>query len=251
MSSRNNLGEMMQKAGKLAKAQSLFEENLQSDEISKDAWGAAVSRLNLGILAIEQGDSLRSEKLLFEALRVFRRLRDDDASTECLESLAGAAGARGESSRAATLFGAAEAAREEPGVPIRPVDRERYERFVAHSRHGQDERSWASAWSRGRTLSLQQAIDQALSFECAPVEGMTTSGPGSERPSTPLTAREREVAHLIAQGCTNRLISEKLSISERTVSTHVGRILKKLELRSRSQLAAWVAEQRKPASDQT
>ena len=251
MSSRNNLGEMMQKAGNLARAQSLFEENLRSDEISKDAWGAAVSRLNLGILAIEQGDPLRSEKLLFEALRAFRRLRDEDASTECLESLAGAAGARGEWSRAATLFGAAEAAREELGVPIRPVDRERYERFVANSRRGQDETAWASAWSRGRALSLQQAIDQALSLESAALEGMTTSEAGSESPSTSLTTREQEVARLVAQGLTNRRISEELSISERTVATHVGRIFKKLGFGSRSQLAAWITEQTNPTSDRT
>ena len=251
MSSRNNLGEILQKAGELAKAQSLFEENLRSDEMFRDAWGAAVSRLNLGILAIEQGDLVRSENLLFEALRAFRRLGDDDAATECLESLAGAAGARGEGVRAATLFGAAEAAREELGVPIRPVDRERYEQFVASSRRGKGETAWASAWSRGRALSLQQATDQALSLEGAPLEGMTASGAGAEPPSTSLTTREREVAHLVAQGCTNRHIASELSISERTVSTHVGRILKKLELRSRSQLAAWIAEQRNPASDQT
>ncbi len=244
MSSRNNLGEMMQKAGELEKAQALFEENLRSDETSKDEWGAAVSRLNLGILAIEQGEPLRSEKLLFEAIRALRRLRDDDASTECLESLAAAAGARGERDRAATLFGAAEAAREKLGVPIRPVDRERYERFVAQSRCGQNEKAWASAWSRGRNLSLQRAIDQALS----PVKGMTTSRRGSERPSL-LTTREREVAQLVAQGLTNRLISEELSISERTVSTHVGRIFNKLELRSRSQLATWVAGQRDSDSE--
>jgi predicted ATPase/DNA-binding SARP family transcriptional activator/DNA-binding CsgD family transcriptional regulator len=251
MSSRNNLGEMMQKAGELAKAQTLFEENLRSDEMSKDEWGQAVSRLNLGTLAIEQGDLVRSEKLLFEALRAFRRLGDEDASTECLESLAGAAGARGEWVRAATLFGAAEAAREVLGVPIRPVDQERYERFVASSRRGQGETAWASAWSKGRALSLQQAIDHALSLESAAAEGMATSGAESGRTLTPLTTREREVAHLVAQGHTNRHISEKLIISERTVSTHVGRILKKLELRSRSQLAARLAGQKSPASDQT
>ncbi len=248
MSSRNNLGEMMQKAGKLAKAQSLFEENLRSDEISKDAWGAAVSRLNLGILAIEQGDPPRSEKLLFEALSAFQRLRDEDASTECLESLAGAAGARGEWSRAATLFGAAEAAREELGVPMRPVDQERYERFVASSRRGQDETAWLSAWSEGRDLSLRQATEYALSPESTPPS--TPDVATSERSSS-LTPRELEVAHLIARGLTNRRIAEELSISERTASTHVGRIFKKLGFGSRSQLAAWITGQTNPTSDRT
>ena len=38
MSSRNNLGEMMQAAGELAKAQAVFEENLESDEILGYEW---------------------------------------------------------------------------------------------------------------------------------------------------------------------------------------------------------------------
>ena len=247
MSSRNNLGEMMQKAGRLAEAQALFEENLTSDEILGDEWGKAVSRLNLGILAIEQHDPTRSEKLLLESLRAFRRLGDEDATSECLDSLAGVAGTQGEGVRAATLFGAAEAAREVLGIPIRPVDRDRYERFVAASQRGQGKRAWAAALSAGRSMSLQQATEYALSRE-----GTTPSYTGdvaaAEPTSASLTPREREVAHLVARGLTNRRISEELSISERTVTTHVGRILKKLRLGSRSRLAAWISEQGNSAS---
>ena len=248
MSSRNNLGEMMQKAGKLAKAQALFEENLESDEILGDEWGTSVSRLNLGILAIEQGDLARSEMLLLEALRAFVRLGDEDATTECLDSLAGAAGARGEWARAASLFGAAEAAREELGIPIRPVDRERYERLVATSQRVPGEKAWASAWSAGRDMSLQQATEYALSPESTPP---STPDVGTSERSSSLTPRELEVAHLVAQGLTNRRISEELSISERTAATHVGRILKKLGFGSRSQLAAWITEQVTPTPNPT
>jgi DNA-binding NarL/FixJ family response regulator len=52
------------------------------------------------------------------------------------------------------------------------------------------------------------------------------------------------VAILVARGLTNRQVSSELSISERTVHGHIRNILKKLELRSRVQLAAWVAERR-------
>ncbi|HEX2740769.1 MAG TPA: BTAD domain-containing putative transcriptional regulator [Rubrobacter sp.] len=252
MSSRNNLGEMMQSAGDLAKAQALFEENLESDEILGDEWGAAVSRLNLGTLAVEQGEPVRAEKLLTEALRAFQRLGDEDATTDCLDSLAAAAGARGEGLRAATLFGTAEATREELGTPIRPVDRERYERFVAAARSGVGERAWASAWSAGRAMSLQEAAAYACAPESTPppaTDEIATAGAMSERPSTSLTPREREVALLVARGFTNRRISEELSISERTVATHVARSLKKLELGSRSGLAAWITEQSPPDPD--
>lgn len=58
-----------------------------------------------------------------------------------------------------------------------------------------------------------------------------------------LTRREREVAALVAQGLTNREIAARLFISERTAESHVEQIRGKLGFRSRSQIAAWVADQ--------
>ena len=57
-----------------------------------------------------------------------------------------------------------------------------------------------------------------------------------------LTAREREVALLIAQGKSNRAIAETLVIGSRTVQTHVSNIFAKLGGDSRAQMAAWVAK---------
>ena len=59
-----------------------------------------------------------------------------------------------------------------------------------------------------------------------------------------LTARELEVAQLVAEGLTNAAIARRLFLSERTVAVHVGSILTKLEFASRAQIARWVAEQR-------
>ncbi len=52
---------------------------------------------------------------------------------------------------------------------------------------------------------------------------------------------EREVAPLIAAGLINRQIAQRLVITERTAGAHVEHILQKLEVRSRSQIAALVS----------
>ena len=53
-----------------------------------------------------------------------------------------------------------------------------------------------------------------------------------------LTEREREVLVLIARGCTNSEIAERLYVSVATAKTHVGRVLTKLDARDRAQLVA-------------
>jgi DNA-binding NarL/FixJ family response regulator len=60
--------------------------------------------------------------------------------------------------------------------------------------------------------------------------------------STMLTAREREVATLVAQGKSNRAIAAELVISERTTESHVTNILGKLGFSSRAQIAAWAVD---------
>ena len=50
-----------------------------------------------------------------------------------------------------------------------------------------------------------------------------------------LTDRERDVLQLLAQGCSNREISNRLKIAENTVRIHVSRILDKLQVADRTQ----------------
>ncbi len=59
-----------------------------------------------------------------------------------------------------------------------------------------------------------------------------------------LTAREQEVMRLIARGYTYREVGEKLFISIKTVETHVGKVLHKLQLSNRHELAHWAAQRR-------
>jgi DNA-binding NarL/FixJ family response regulator len=58
-----------------------------------------------------------------------------------------------------------------------------------------------------------------------------------------LTAREREVLVLVAEGRSNRDIGRTLSIGERTVQAHLGNVLAKLSLSSRTQAALWAVRE--------
>jgi DNA-binding NarL/FixJ family response regulator len=58
-----------------------------------------------------------------------------------------------------------------------------------------------------------------------------------------LTSREREVAVLIARGCTNRQIADALVVADATAVRHVANILTKLGMNSRAQVAVWAVQQ--------
>jgi len=68
------------------------------------------------------------------------------------------------------------------------------------------------------------------------------------RPIGELTARESEVAALIAEGLTNGQLAERLFISPKTAAVHVSNILGKLSLSSRTEIAAWSIRRELPAA---
>jgi len=76
-------------------------------------------------------------------------------------------------------------------------------------------------------------LEAALGFLSEPVS-----------PGPPLTGRELEVAGLVAEGLTNYAIARRLSVAPRTAEAHVENIRRKLQVRSRAQIAAWVTEHR-------
>jgi predicted ATPase/DNA-binding CsgD family transcriptional regulator len=126
------------------------------------------------------------------------------------------------------------------------------------------ETAWETEAAIGRAMSADEAVEYAL--RPAPPEApgtpaartvqrlpaglpvrtaFSTLGPGGpgglQLAPAPLTARELEVAALIARGLTNRQIAHELIITTGTARTHVEHILGKLGLRSRTQVATWAA----------
>jgi DNA-binding NarL/FixJ family response regulator len=68
-------------------------------------------------------------------------------------------------------------------------------------------------------------------------------GPAAELTSTDLTARELEIATLIATGCSNKDVAERLDLSVGTARKHRENIMRKLGLRNTAELTAFAIKQ--------
>lgn len=99
-------------------------------------------------------------------------------------------------------------------------------------------------------MSLEEAAEYALSEEDPDSSPNSVSPiPSTDEPTSNLTRREREVAALVCRDLTNRQVAQELSISERTAANHVAKILKKLGLSSRTQIASWATESQPSAPE--
>jgi DNA-binding NarL/FixJ family response regulator len=67
--------------------------------------------------------------------------------------------------------------------------------------------------------------------------------PGREpRPGADLSAREREVLDLVAEGLANKQIAHRLGITERTVKVHVGNVFRRIGVSDRTSAALWARD---------
>jgi DNA-binding CsgD family transcriptional regulator len=84
-------------------------------------------------------------------------------------------------------------------------------------------------------LGAVREADAASAF----LRGLGAKGRSGRRSSGALTKREREVLTLLSEGLTNAEIAERLFISPKTAEHHLGRIYRKLDLRTRTEAAAY------------
>ena len=91
--------------------------------------------------------------------------------------------------------------------------------------------------------AIRAAHRGEVHLDAAVARVLTRSLVAPRRGVTALTARERDVLVLVAEGRSNRDIGRVLSIGERTVQTHLGNVLTKLELSSRTQAALWAVRE--------
>ncbi|MCW2755436.1 MAG: putative transcriptional regulator [Marmoricola sp.] len=181
-------------------------------------------------LARERGDLTSARSSMAEAVSYVTRLADVPLLVHALYYAAGVAADERHLNRALRLLGAAEGLAARSGAVPWPAVAGSADRWLPGA---------IGSMGRPRTERLR-TTGAELDFDAAVALARTEDATGSG----PLTQREYEIAGLVAQGLTNRLIAEQLVVSERTVDGHVGRILTKLSMHARSQIAVWMADSR-------
>ncbi|MGF1473063.1 MAG: LuxR C-terminal-related transcriptional regulator [Rubrobacteraceae bacterium] len=199
-------------------------------EKAGDAQGTAMVLFNLAVEALLRGDHDEIRKTCSDSLKISRRQDDKLAIMYGLWILGCGMSGEGLHERAARLWGAAEIVQEQNDMPPAPIamDLNGYEDRLARTRAALGKEAMETEWQRGRTMTQDEAIDYALA--------------GETPDKTLLTPREIEVAKLLEQSLTNPQISQQLTISERTVHNHVSKVLKKLGLGSRAEVAGWLRQ---------
>jgi predicted ATPase/DNA-binding CsgD family transcriptional regulator len=214
----------------------------------------------IGWVSLASGDVPAAAASLAESLELSMATGQRLGVARGLEAIAALAVVQGADTVAVRLEGASTVLREGVGPVRSAAAQARLERLIgsAHQRLGQG--ATESLVADGKRLSMHEAVRYALSFarNASPAsadepvtrqraDGQGNVGDGGPAaaliPASVLTARELQIAKLIARGLSNRAIAEELVISPATAARHVANILGKLGVNSRAQVAAWTVRQ--------
>jgi len=223
------LGMTFVMAGELARAKELFDTALSMYVSEQDQWGQGQCHTFLGVIAEASAPGPRATSHYRKAVDCLRPSRDATLLPVALICQAGVLGQR-DPANALRVVAAASAIRARVGGEFAPFYRARLERIRAagEAALGDDAQR---LWAQGARLGVDDAA--ALAF------GAVSPRPGSP---TGLSARELEVAGLVAEGLPNKAIAARLHLSVRTVESHVRHVLAKVGLENRTQLATWAHE---------
>ncbi len=229
--SLDRLGTVAHARGDAGTAQGFYARALSAGRAIGDPQFLAWVLQNAGFLALDTGELDRAASLLLESLDLRRQLGHRGGIAYSLAAVASLALAQGDAGRALRLAGAAERLAQEVGLRFAPW----YSRRLAATQREAQERLQAAleagaAPVKGERLTIEAALRMA---SARPEIGVAAA------PATPLTAREREVAALIARGLTNQQIARELVIARGTVANHVEHIRAKLGVHTRAAVAAW------------
>lgn len=206
-------------------------------EALDETWGRSYALWVLALDAWTRQDLDAAENLATQSLELKHGFRDDLGAAIDTNLIAGIALDRGDPTKAAKLLGAVAARSVTVGFELRGVLASSYDKITRAAEDRLGPELFRTLYEVGRRLTRAEQMDLAL--------GRTPTGLAQESGTTSaidvLSAREREVAALLAAGLTNRAIAAKLVLSQRTVEGHVDHILTKLGMRSRTEAGVWAA----------
>lgn len=209
-------------------------------EAADAKWSMSWGLYAMALERWQAGDMERSAAFFRDCLRLQRDLADRWGPVWAIEALAWTAAAqRDTADHAACLLGIAETLRHSRGVllaGLRPFS-DAHEQCEAHLRRTMGDRAYTAAFQRHLDFGYDEAIAYAMGEQVG--AGPDTS-PASPAPAV-LTAREAQVARLVAEGLTNKEIAARLVVAARTAEGHVERVLIKLGFTSRAQIVSWVS----------
>jgi predicted ATPase/DNA-binding CsgD family transcriptional regulator len=216
--------------GEPERARELVEEALTIQIATGDRFAQGQCHTYLGMIAEASGsDQSRASAHYRHAVEALRPFRDAALLPSALAQQGGILAGR-DPRRALKVVAAATAIRARSGGQFAPVFRERVDRARGAAEAGLGAEA-ASVWAEGMRLGVDEAIGLAFG----------TAMPRASAPAG-LSAREVEVARLVAEGLSNKAIASRLHLSVRTVESHVRHILTKIGFENRTQLATWARE---------
>ena len=161
------LGDTRLRQGNLEKARVLVEESLTLfQEVVGSKAGEISSLYVLGRVVGSGGDYGRATELYKKSIKLTWEIGSKYPTHLRLEALAEVAIAQDQPERGARLLGAAETIRQDIGVSlISPYDRANHDRSIAALRADLGEEAFEAAWAKGRAMSVEKAIEYALTVE--------------------------------------------------------------------------------------
>jgi predicted ATPase/class 3 adenylate cyclase len=157
-----NLGFTAAMTGEYERAEAFVREAQELFREVGDTGMAPLASNRLGFLALSQDDPDRAEVLCVGAIRDLQEQAQIPGIDFALDILGGVAASRGGIRRAARLWGAVAGYRDATGAPWIPEERAMIEAYIDAASTRLDAGIWREEWEKGRSMTLDQAVDYAL-----------------------------------------------------------------------------------------